>query len=373
MIKRNLTFLPVAFFFFSATLFAQQKTAYSRMSGQLGGNIHVMGNFQRTGSRMEGNYSYNLYMDDSLMHLSHIVTLYGDIDKHNEVIFKQFNVGDTTIDGLFYDQRFTGSWYGPDSTILPFNLTESYPKGSIPMDIFYLHSDKELVPKAQGTPSAEIELTLLYPKSSPFIPEAVDDSVRKFIQIQFFGQFKPDEFPAYLLDKNEKNFYERFTELNSHWKTNRKLGFNLEKKEQVTVIFNNNNLLCLQYKKRGYAGRGNPLEHISYDMIDLRNGKKLTVKNIFMSNAKSSLAKLINNKIRQNNGLSDSASLKKIGFFYDTIPISKNIGFSGNGIYFIYNIYDIALPATGIQKIFLPFSEIGTFIKPSSLLYPLSR
>ncbi|VAW29609.1 hypothetical protein MNBD_BACTEROID07-94, partial [hydrothermal vent metagenome] len=133
------------------------------------------------------------------------------------------------------------------------------------------------------------------------------------------------------------------------------------------------NLLCLRYKKRGYSGRGNPMEHISYDMVDLRNGKKLTIENIFKPEAKLLLAKLVNKKIRTDNGLSDSASLKKTGFFYDSIPISRNIAFSGNGIYLIYNIYDIALPAKGLLKVFLPFSEIGDYIKPSSVLYPLSR
>lgn len=343
------------------------------MSGRLGGSINVTGNFQRSGSEMEGNYSYSLYVNDSLMHLSHIVTLYGDIDKHNEVVFKRLHVDDTAIDGLFYDQRFAGSWYRPDSTILPFNLTESYPKGSMPMDIFYLHSDKELAPKAQGTPSAEIELTLLYPKSSSHISLAVDDSVKKFIQKQFFGQFKPGQLPAGMLSQSEQNFYNWFGELNSHWKTNRKLGFNLEKSDQVTVIFNSYNLLCLQYKKRGYSGRGNPIEHISYDMIDLRNGEKLTMKNIFKPEAKLPITKLINKKIRADNRLPDSASLKKAGFFYNNIPISKDISFSGNGIYLIYNVYDIAPPAMGMQKVFIPFSEFGDYIKASSVLYPLSR
>ncbi len=373
MIKRNLTFLTLALLFIPAALLAQQKTAYSRMSGRLGGSINVTGNFQRSGSEMEGNYSYSLYVNDSLMHLSHIVTLYGDIDKHNEVVFKRLHVDDTAIDGLFYDQRFAGSWYRPDSTILPFNLTESYPKGSMPMNIFYLHSDKELAPKAQGTPSAEIALTLLYPTSSSHISLAVDDSVKKFIQKQFFGQFKPGQLPAGMLSQSEQNFYNWFGELNSHWKTNRKLGFNLEKSDQVTVTFNSYNLLCLQYKKRGYSGRGNPIEHISYDMIDLRNGEKLTMKNIFKPEAKLPITKLINKKIRADNRLPDSASLKKAGFFYNNIPISKDISFSGNGIYLIYNVYDIAPPAMGMQKVFIPFSEFGDYIKASSVLYPLSR
>lgn len=371
--KRNLTFLAFTFLFIPAALLAQKKTDYSRMNGRLGGNINVTGNFQRSGSRMEGNYSFTLDVNDSPTHLSHIVILYGDIDKHNEVVFKQYHNDDTTIDGLFYDQRFVGSWYDQDSTIQPFTLTESYPKGSIPMNVFYLHSDKELAPKAQGTPSAEIELTLLYPKSSTHISQAVDDSVKKFIQEQFFGQFKPGQLPAGMLSKSEQNFYKWFGELNSHWKTSRKLRFNLEKKVQVSVIFNSYDLLCLQYKKRGYSGRGNPMEHISYDMVDLRNGEKLTFENIFKPEAKTALTKLINNKIRKDNGLSDSASLKKAGFYYNNIPISEDISFSGNGIYLIYNIYDIAPPAMGIQKVFLPFSELGDYIKPSSVLYTLSR
>ncbi len=373
MIKRNLTFLALTLLFIPTALLAQKKTDYSRMNGRLGGNTNVTGNFQRSGSEMEGNYSYSLYVNDSLMHLSHIVTLYGDIDKHNEVVFKRLHVDDTTIDGLFYDQRFVGSWYDQNNTIQPFTLTESYPKGSMPMDIFYLHSDKELAPKTQGTPSAEIELTLLYPKSSTHISKAVDDSVKKFIQKQFFGQFKAGQLPAGMLSKSEQNFYVWFEDLNSHWKTNRKLGFNLEKSVQVSVIFNSYNLLCLQYRKRGYSGRGNPMKHVSYDMVDLRNGEKLTTENIFKPEMKTALTKLINKKIREDNGLSDSASLKKAGFFYNYIPISEDISFGGNGIYLIYNIYDIAPPAMGIQKVFLPFSELGDDIKPSSVLYPLSR
>ncbi len=373
MIKRYLTFLVVALLLFSPALFAQQKTGYSRMNGHMGGNIDVTGNFQRSGSEVEGNYSYNLYVDDSLLHLSHIVTLYGDIDRHNKLVFKKLLGDDTAITGLFADHRFTGSWHGADSTILPFDLTENYPEGSIPMSVFYLHSGKELSPKAQGTPTAEIELTLLYPKSSTHISREVADSVKKFIQVRVFGQFKSGALPARLLSKSEQNFYVWFDELNSHWKTNRKLGFNLKKSVQVSVIFNSYNLLCLQYKKRGYSGRGNPIETISYDMVDLRNGEELTPENIFKPEMKTALTKLINKKIREDNGLSDSASLKKAGFFFDSIPVSRNIAFSGNGIYLIYNVYDVAPPTLGIQKVFLPFSELGAFIKPSSVLYHLSR
>ena len=180
IMKRNLTFLAFTLLFLPAALLAQQKTVYSRMNGKIGDSIDVAGNFQRSGSQMEGNYSFKLEVNDSLTHLSHIVTLYGDIDRHNEVIFKQYHTDDTAIDGLFYDQRFVGSWYDhKGSTVQPFTLTESYPKGSMPMNIFYLHSDKELVPRAQGSPSAEIELTLLYPKSSTHISQAVVDSVKK--------------------------------------------------------------------------------------------------------------------------------------------------------------------------------------------------
>lgn len=373
MIKSKLILLFLALLLFSHEMFAQNKTEYSRMNGQLGGNIKVTGNFQRAGSNMEGNYSYNLYVNDSLLHLSHIIKLYGGIDSHNKVVLRQLSNKDSLITGLFTDHRFTGSWHGPDSTMLPFSFSEIYPEGSLPMAIFYLHSGKDFVPKAQGTPSAEIELTLLYPKNSSSVSPEIVDSVKKFIQKSFFGQYKSEQAPQTLLYNSEKNFYSQFDELNSHWKTNRKLGFDMVKREQVTVIFNGYHLLCLQYKKQGYAGRGNPLEHISYDMVDLRNGKKLTLENILIPTGKAILDSLVNKKIRENNGLSDSTSLKTIGFFHHNIPLSRNISFSGNGLTMVYNVYDIAPPALGIQKVFLPFSEMGRYIKPSSVLYPLSR
>ncbi len=373
MIKRNLTFLGLLLFAFSATLNAQVKTSYSRMDGKMGRNIDVIGNFNRVGTKVEGNYSYNLNVDDSLLHLARIVRLYGGIDKRNKVILNQLQKTDSTITGLFADHRFIGSWHDPDSTEIPFLLKEDYPDGSIRMDIFYLHSDKELVTGAKGTPSAEIELTLLYPKKSIHIPSTVADSVKKFIQEQFFGQFKSKQMPEAMMSRTEKDFYNQFVELNNHWRTNHKMGFNLEKREQVSVIFNSYHLLCLQYKKLGYAGRGNPLEHLSYDLVDLRNGEKLTFDRIFKPGSKAILTALINKKIREDNDLTDSTSLKRIDFFTDSISISKNLSFSGNGINVIYNIYDVAPPARGIIKVFLPFSQIGSCIKSTSVLYPLSR
>ena len=372
MNKQKLVFLSITFIMFPLIAFSQQKVSYTRMNGRWG-NKAVTGNFQHVGSSMEGSYSYSLYVDDSLVHLSPIVQLYGDLDKHNKVVLKDLTGHAARLSGLFTDQRFTGKWNSLNSTQLPFTLTESYPKGSIPMDVFYLHSEKELVPKAQGTPSAQIELTLLYPKKDAHVSAAVVDSVKKFIQNQFFGEYKPAQLPAALLSRTEQNFYNQFAEFNIHWKTNRKLAFNLEKKENVSVLFNSYYLLCLQYKKTGYAGRGAPLKHITYDLIDLRNGEKLTPDNIFKTGTKKLITELINKKIRKYNNLADTVSLKTIGFYNDSIPLTGNIAFEGNGIIFVYNIFDVAPPAKGIQRIFLPFSEIGKFIKPGSVLYPLSR
>ncbi len=373
MIYRNLALITLVFLLLSVPLSAQQKNRYTRMRGKMGENVDVTGNFQRTGSSVEGNYSYNIYVDDSLVHLSPVITLYGDIDKRNKVVLRKVSGNDTAMVGLFSDHRFSGFWHAPDSSALWFDLNESYEKGSLPLAIFYLHSDKQLVPKIQDSPSAEIELTLLYPKNNAYIPEKVADSIKKFIQKQFFGQYKPAVLPSTLLEQDEANFYTRFNEFNSHWKSNRKMGLNLEKRENMNVVFNGYNLLCLQYKKRGYAGRGNPMEHLSYDMIDLRNGEKLSPENIFKPDSKKAIFALINKKIREDNDLNDTASLKKIGFFTDSIPISRNIRFNGNGLFFVYNVYDVAPPAFGVQKIFLPFSQIGPFIKPSCVLYRLAQ
>ncbi len=373
MISKLLSLYLLCCLSFSGPIFAQQAKVYMHMKGNLGNNIRVNADIERNGSKMEGSYSYNLYVDDSLLHLSPIITLYGDIDKHNKVVLRKISGSDIALTGLFSDHRFSGSWHGPDSTVLPFDIKESYTPGSLPMKIFYLHSGKDLFHGAEGTPSAEIELALLYPETGLPVPQKVVDSVKKCIQRQFFGEVKPEALPENLMKRSEQNFYRRFGEINSRWKTNRTEGFNLEKRETMSVLFNGYNLLCLQYEKRGYAGRGNPMQHFSYDLIDLRTGKKLKLTDIFKPGTENTLRKLVNKKIRENNGLDDSASLKKIGFFSDNVPLSNNIRFNGNGIYLVYNVYDVAPPALGLQKVFLPFGEIRGVIRPSCLLFSLDR
>ena len=61
-----------------------------------------------------------------------------------------------------------------------------------------------------GTPSTEIELTLLYPKEGIHILPAVTDSVKKFIQEQFFGQFKSKQMPEAMMSRAEKDFYNMY-------------------------------------------------------------------------------------------------------------------------------------------------------------------
>jgi hypothetical protein len=373
MINRRLIFLSFFFIFLTTALSAQQKRSYTHMKGRLGNSLRITADLQRSDNKMEGNYSYNLYVDDSLLHLSHIIHLYGDIDKHNRVVFKRMPGNDTTLTGLFADHRFSGFWHGPDTTEWPFEWKESTSSGTLPLRIFYLHSDKTFMPDVQDSPSAEIELTLLYPASTTQISPGVIDSVKKHVQLQFFGEYKLETPPADMMKRSEENFYTRFDELNSRWKVHDKTGFNLEKRESMNVIFNSRYLLCFQYKKRGYAGRGNPMEHLSYDVISLQTGEKITPDNLFLPGTKAEIHRLVNRKIREDNSLADTVSLKKIGFFTDSIPLTGNFMFSGNGITFVYNVYDVAPPALGIQKVFLPFSEIGKFIRPTSVLYPLCR
>ncbi len=373
MTNKLLALAALGFLFLTGALRAQQTHIYVHMKGSLGSNIRVDADMERTGNKMEGSYSYNLYVDDSLMHLSPIVTLYGDIDKRNHVVFKRIPGNDTTLTGLFTDHRFTGLWHGTDTLRLPFDWEESRSEGTLPLEVFYLHSGEELAPQARQSPSAEIELTLLYPENNGYRLQKTIDSVKKHIQMQFFGTCRPEKSPQALLNQTGQNFYTRFRELNNRWKTRPDLWFNMEKRENMTVLFNTHNLLCLQYKKKGYSGRGNPMLRFSYDLIDLRDGRKLRFDDIFEQNARAAITRLINRSIREENGLAADASLKKIGFFTDTVSPGNNISFNGNGITFVYNVYDIAPPAMGLQKAFLPFSQIGRFIKPTSVLYPLSR
>jgi hypothetical protein len=362
-------FLSLIAFLFCTTLWAQNsnkikpRTFYKRMEGTIGKNMKVISNLKRVGTKIDGNYFYNKMDVDTVESLSHGIDLFGEINSVNKVSLKEFDHSEMAFTGILKDNRFSGQWHGPEDSQLYFLLHEHYAEGSIPMEIHYLQSEVSLEASNPKAPYAQIELTLITPKMNND-SLLLGSKLMTLIEQEFFGKQMTTSIPDSMLTAFETEFYKQFENQNKLWKTSGKEAFNWQRTIEMSVVFNTNYLLCLEYLKHGYSGSGHPVTRISYQTISLRNGRLLGYDDFFVPGSKKEISKLLTEKLRKAYKIKPELDLKTAGFYVDTVSPNTNLYLGGDGIGFVFNNYEVAPPSMGIIDLFLPFSEITTFLRP---------
>jgi len=341
---------------------------YMRMEGKIGKDMNVVANLERQGSKVEGNYAFFRNEPDSSHQYDHLTDVFGHISTQNKVTLKELQQDKDVFTGILKDVRFTGQWDGPEDKKQYFFLHENYPVGSIPMEVHYLHSEQTLEAGNPKAPHAQIELSLLVPKKQSIMAPALD-SINKSIQNTFFGDIFPSENPDSLLFRFEAEFYNQFNAQNKYWKTSPSNAFNWQRNVDMSVVFNSDGLLCLEYLRHGYSGSGHSISRISYLIFDLKSGKTLTYKDFFNPRSLARLSNLLTEKLKQDYQVSDdSLSLKNAGFYVNKVMPNGNIYLGGDGIGFVYNNYELAPPSKGIIDLFLKKDEIKELLLPGTIL-----
>jgi hypothetical protein len=348
--------------------------SYKHMEGKLGESIEVKANFIRLFNKIEGNYQYRYYENkDSgvICNYGRVIELSGEIYDNDSVRFKELGSGDYSLKGEWGNNYFRGKWSIPDDdNYMDILLKEYYPENSFKFDVFYLQSEQKLVHEAKDSPLASIELVLLYPKDGHFKKE-VKDTVEKYIVKNFFGNDFEKNTPEMMMLSYENNYYELYSENHDYWIENKGASFNWVSMNSMSVLFNSENLLCLEYQKYAFTGGAHGMENISYDIFDTKNGLKLNLKNIFNDNADSLLTNLITGYLIEKYKAKFETNLKDIGFFVDKVKPNENIYLTGNGIGFQYSSYEIAPYSFGLPNVFLEFDKIKDLIKKNSPVYDL--
>jgi hypothetical protein len=220
---------------------------------------------------------------------------------------------------------------------------------------------------------ATLELTFVYPKNNYLQPKTLD-SVRKVIDNSFFGGKFMQASPKNMMTSFEKEYYNNYKNSNLDlYKETGGASFNWSSSNSMSVLYNSDYMLCLEYQKYAYTGGAHGMTNVSYDIIDLRNGKVLSYNDIFIENADSALSVILTKKMLNKFKTKDEATLKQVGFFVDKITPNRNVYVTGNGIGFKYASYELAPYAYGLPEVFLNFNEIKELIRPGTPVYRLSR
>ncbi len=347
----------------------QEKKAYCRFEGNIGSNINITANIVRLFEKLSGNYQYRFLNEDAEMYYGKTIEIEGNITEDDSARLREFGQKDYTFKGIIKDASYKGTWYGPAGKTLPFEMKEYYPNGSMQFDVYYLNSEEDLVKSDPKSPTANIELTLLYPNEEYFKP-FVADSVKNIIVKSFFGSGMQPDNPDSLMVHFEKEYFENYISQNKDW-YGKGASFDWEKIKSMSVIYNSGYMLCLEFLTYGYTGGAHGMTNISFNIINLDDGQLLTFSNVFKEEAADSLSALLTQQLRKNYRIPDGVSLTDAGFFVDKVKPNHNIYIDGNGIGFLYNRYEIAPYSQGATHIVLDWSQIRGLLNNDSPVYKL--
>jgi len=358
-------------FLFSVSAQAQVQHSpqlfYGRYEGSIGDQLTLSVNLIRSFNQVSGNFQYGT----SGTKMIETLTLSGQA-KNDSTYLKEFGRKTNAFKSVLTSEQFSGVWTNPEEQSIGFVLNAKYPQGSMAFDVSFLHSETMLDPKDKNSPTAHIELTLIYPKTGYANPP-VADSVLKTITSSFFGEGLVALVPDSMLMAFEKEFYKNYREQNAQWLETGGHSFSWEKQIGMGVTYNSNNVLCLEFERYAYTGGAHGMSNTSYRIVNLNDGTPITYQDVFMEGADTLLSQLLTKKLRNDFEIPDDTLLKQAGFFVDRILPNHNLYINGNGIGFVYNSYEIAPYSFGATHIFLEFKQVDQLIKPTSPVYKLAH
>jgi Protein of unknown function (DUF3298) len=111
-----------------------------------------------------------------------------------------------------------------------------------------------------------------------------------------------------------------------------------------------------------FTGGAHPNHYTSLSNYNLNTGDLIELEDIMADTSafKGIVEKALNDYIST---LKDDASDKEMYFWGKAFYLPANFAIQENGLYFIYNPYEIAAYALGAQEFTIPYSVLGTSIK----------
>lgn len=263
--------------------------------------------------------------------------------------------------------NITGNWKRREyEDPIKFNVTEDYSNNSISLDSYFLSRKKKIKTTdatVEKLPSAKVEITLLYPakRMNKVLQDTLDHIISRFM----YNRSEKIKSPELLMENIIFDFFESYGEATDGIEgINHFASFNWEKSLQMGVKYNEQNILSLSFEKYGYTGGAHGILIQKFVVLDMISNKHLTLVDIFNEGYQTSVEALLDKKLRKQNGILDSESLRDAGFLVDKVEISDNFYINNDGIGFYYNVYRIAPYAAGPTELFIPFYELINILKP---------
>lgn len=169
-----------------------------------------------------------------------------------------------------------------------------------------------------------------------------------YFQNEKIKDFSKAGLQAYL-DKEKNDYFNAVKNDNKDWLSDVTYAQNWYSSSHMNLISNKNGYMHIQYVGSGYEGGAHDNYGFSERVFDLKNKRKLELKDITSMPKNKIEAILMKNIDKINSGTMDGDGEVKNSemLLVDKIPASDNFYFDDKNLYFHYSPYEIAAFAAG--------------------------
>lgn len=195
-----------------------------------------------------------------------------------------------------------------------------------------------------------------------FFPDVPDHSLIPVLA-SFYGLDAQLVQAESMMKADVDAFIERYRQMstNADGKT---MEMNWIKSASSLPVFLSGDLLCMVKTSAVSTGLQPVRRHAEYVVIDLKNNKKLTYKEIFADNSSEALSALLGESLRRQNGIEAGGSLRQAGFFNENVMPNENLIIGAEALGFAYNVYELGPPSKGQPLLMLPFNAVEPLLRP---------
>lgn len=344
----------------------EQANFYAHYRGTFNSTIPIHMNLIKFGNKVSGYYYYDKYQIPIRMSDGQLDEPTG---KFSFIEYTPTQERSGSVSAKFEGNKITGFWFDADSSQkFPIELTQSMDAYSVPMDVFHEESIFELIKGKKDSPNITYIQTELMPSASYSGSE-------KEQLYQTFESFLGDDTtvvkgnPYATIEKlrnaSVKDYRDSNTEL---YKENPEMFSATMNWSQVShsyIMYNEEDLLSVRQEGYTYSGGAHGNYGALNHAIDLKTGKKIKLQDIFKKENYKEITKIIKQKIldQQVKFIGEGKSLADAGFFVEEIKPTDNFYLTKKGIGFYYSPYEIAPYVIGSVEVFIPFTDLKSYVK----------
>jgi hypothetical protein len=226
------------------------------------------------------------------------------------------------------------------------------------LDTYNIHTTQKILndkycQKTKSHNTLCMEYQLEYPEQIQSDKQGLTDTIKKSIQ-KYKDDFKVGDAERYIITTLKEDDYG----MSGTWSN----------ETNVELFATTQNTFTLSITNGGYMGGAHGNYATGFDNYDINSSKKITLNDLLITGYKGKLNKIAEKYYKKMYASNENENLQNLGWFDNKFILANTFAITSQGLYFLYNSYEIKPYAAGQTTFLLPYNTFNGLIKKDSIL-----